>query len=279
MTTEGPHSGVTPGTGDRVPSRLRPSSPHLDPVQQVTAAVDGSGEAPGAGQLRGLRRPRSEALLLWRLRLGRRSDGVGVRRGRRGDRAPQRPCQLHPERQPQPQPQPEATDPAGAELRQPGALVSPAPPAAPAPRGRGPGRYSRQETVHGVSREPAASELAQAGLAADALGKKGRGRPGRGKEGRGGDCAQTLAVDARWPERRSHRALPPFLFFSLPCLLIFLIFLLRPLLPVYLLSDQESPQRSLPSSCRLGSSLHTCTISAHTFLIKLDTLFHWTGSF
>lgn len=243
MTTEGPHSEVTPGTGGQVPSRLRPSSPHLDPVQQVTAAVDGSGEAPGAGQLRGLRRPRGEGLLLWRLRLGLRQRlGVGVRGGRRGGRAPQRPRQLHPERQPQPQP--EATDPARAEVRQPGTLVSPAPPAAPAPRGRGPGRYGRQEPVHGVSGEPAASELAQAGLAADAPGKKGRGRPGRGKERRGGDCAQTLAVDARWPERGSHRALPPFLFFSLPCHLIFLIFLPRPLLPVCLLSDQESPQKS-----------------------------------
>ena len=69
VTTKGSHSPVMPGVGCWVPSRLRPPSPHLDPVQEVAAAVDGSGEAPGVGRHRGVRRPRGEGLLLRRQRL------------------------------------------------------------------------------------------------------------------------------------------------------------------------------------------------------------------
>lgn len=125
--------------GSRPPT---PPSPHLDPVQQVAAAVDGSGEAPGGGRHRGLCRPRSQGLLLRRqlFGLGRRL-GVGGRWGLRGARAPQAVRQLHPECQPQPQP--ETPDPARAERRQAGALVGPAPSAAPgpAPGVRGPGHH------------------------------------------------------------------------------------------------------------------------------------------
>lgn len=139
MTTKRPHAGVTPGVGRRVPGRLRPPSPHLDSVQEVAAAVDGSGKAPGVRRRRGLRRPLGEGLLLQRQRLGlRRRLRVWGRGGRRGGRTPQPAGQLHPKRQPETQP--EASDPARAERRQPGALVSCTPPAAPgaAPVGHGP---------------------------------------------------------------------------------------------------------------------------------------------
>lgn len=180
ITTKGSHySGVTPGVGRRVPGCLRPRSLHLDPVQEVAAAVDGSGEVPGVRRRRGLRRPRGEWLFQRLQRLGlRRRLGVGGRGRWRGGCAPQPASQLHPKCQPQPQP--EAPDPPGAEWRQPGALMNRTPPTAPgaAPGGRGPGRHGRQKPVHGVSGEPAASELPQAGQAAEAL--EGMGGEGKG---------------------------------------------------------------------------------------------------
>ena len=143
ITTKGPHySGVTPGVGRRVPGCLRPRSLHLDPVQEVAAAVDGSGEVPGVRRRRGLRRPRGEGLFLrlQRLCLRRRLRVWGRGRWRRGC-APQPASQLNPKCQPQPQS--EAPDPPGAEWRQPGSLMSRTPPTAPgaAPGGRGSGRH------------------------------------------------------------------------------------------------------------------------------------------